>query len=511
MKPTSQITTSSIESEKDVLQSLLPQYGLRMTADGMHIRWAVGNSRHPRNWRLRRKIWDTMLILFLEFFTTAVSTAGSIAANSAVRELRVPQELSIFLFVSVYLVGQAFGGIIFPPYSEAFGRKKLYIVSSALYSLSCVVVATVPSMAGVITGRLMSGILSAIPTTVVGGSIEDLFNSRQRVWMICIWVQAANLGMVVGPILSTFVVADLDWRWLFYVAAMVTGVLTLLLVTIRESRPSLLLAREVALFRKVTQISTPDALNPDQAPDLHTFVRLALFRPIRLLCTELIVFIVAVMSAVSIALVYLFTQALPPIYESFGFSPRQACLPFLAIGLGLFLGFLTRWLDLRIIAQHSARGRPLQPEDKLLGFWVGTPVLAAALWVFAWTIPPAMSQVPWMVSVVALVLTGFSLNEIDYVLGGYLTDSYLSYAASGLAALSLVRATLSAVLPLVSAPMLQRLGANGAVSVLAALATVFCAVPPLFTRYGRGLRARSAFARYSSIIYREYSVDEGGY
>ncbi|PYH45951.1 putative MFS multidrug transporter [Aspergillus saccharolyticus JOP 1030-1] len=512
MKPTSQITMSSIESEKDVLQSLLPQYGLRMAADGVHIRWAVSNSRHPRNWRLRRKLWDTALVLFLEFFTTAVSTAGSIAANSAVREFQIPQELSIFLFVSVYLVGQACGGIIFPPYSEAFGRKKLYVVSAALYSLSCVVVASVPSVAGVILGRLMSGVLSAIPTTVVGGSIEDLFNSRERVWMICIWVQAANLGMVVGPILSTFVVADLDWRWLFYVAAMVTGVLALLLLTIRESRPSLLLAREVALFRQVTQIpDTPEALNPDQAPDLHAFVRLALFRPIRLLCTEPIVFIVAVMSAVAIALVYLFTQALPPIYESFGFSPRHACLPFIAIGLGLFLGCLTRWLDLRIIAQHRSQGGALQPEDKLLGFWIGTPVLAAALWVFAWTIPPAMAQIPWIVSVVALVLTGFSLNEIDYVLGGYLTDSYLSYAASGLAALSLVRAMLSAVLPLVSAPMLQRLGANGAVSVLAAIATVFCLVPPLFARYGRALRARSAFASYSMIMYREWGVDEEGY
>lgn len=53
--------------------------------------------------------------------------------------------------------------------------------------------------------------MSAIPTTVVVGSIEDTFNSRERVWVICLWTMFANLGLVVGPILSTFVVAYTHW------------------------------------------------------------------------------------------------------------------------------------------------------------------------------------------------------------------------------------------------------------------------------------------------------------
>ncbi|RAL02525.1 putative MFS multidrug transporter [Aspergillus ibericus CBS 121593] len=481
MKPAARITTGPVENEKETLLTLLPQYGLKLAPDGLHIQWALGNRRHPRNWSLRRKVYDTALIIFLEFFTTAVSTAGSTAANHAVDEFNIPKELSIFLFVSIYLIGQAIGGVVFPPYSEVFGRKKLYVASSALYCLFCIVIASVPSLIGVVVGRLFCGFLSAIPTTVVVGSIEDIFNSRERVWVVCIWTMFANLGLVVGPILSTFVVADTNWRWMFYLAAIVTGIHTLLLLTLHESRPSLLLTTEVHTLRKVTKIPTLEGLNPDKAPDLQSFVRIALFRPIRLLFTELIVFIVSIISAIAIALVYLFTEALPPIYQSFGFTPKQACLPFIAIGLGLTLGLITRCLDLRIISHHRHQGRPLLPEDKLTGFWIGAPILAAALWLFAWTIPPAVTHLPWLISVVALVLVGYSLNEIDYVLGGYLTDSYLSYAASGLAALSLVRALLSAALPLISAPMLGRLGANFTISVLAAVATVFCAVPPLFS------------------------------
>jgi hypothetical protein len=33
----------------------------------------------------------------------------------------------------------------------------------------------------------------------------------------------------------------------------------------------------------------------------------------------------------------------------------------------------------------------------------------------------------------------------------------------------------------------------------------------LFTRYGEKLRARSAFAKQSLTMYRQYTVDENGY
>ncbi|KAL4958424.1 MFS multidrug transporter [Aspergillus filifer] len=502
---------SQLESDKEFLQLSLAQHGLRVASDGYHIQWAVGNKRHPRNWTIGRKVHDIALLIFLEFFTTAVSTAGSTAANAAAPEFGLSKELSIFVFVTIYLLGQALGGIILPPYSECFGRKRLYIISSVTYSISCVIIAAVPTLEGVVLGRILSGFLSAIPSTIVVGSVEDMFNSRDRVWMIWIWALVANLGLIVGPIMGTFTVADLGWRWLFYFAAIVTGVLSLLLLGIRESRPALLLEREVAKLREITKIDYLQSLNPDSAPDFRAFVRIALGRPIKLFFTELIVFTVSVMSAVATALVYLFTQALPPIYESFGFSTKQACLPFIAIGAGLSLGLLTRYLDFHLIERRRRHGHTLLPEHKLTGFWIGSGVLAGSLWVFAWTIPPAVRNLHWVVSVLALILIGYALNEIDYVLGGYLADSYLSYAASGLAALSLIRALLSGILPLVSSPMFTDLGNNVAASLLAAVATLFCLVPPLFSRFGETIRARSKFAKYSLDMYQEHSVDEDGY
>ncbi|KAJ5590640.1 hypothetical protein N7450_004612 [Penicillium hetheringtonii] len=464
--------------EKGHLHLVLEDNGLEFTPDGGFIRWSASNKKHPRNWHMPRKIYDSSLIIFLDFFT--------------------------------YLIGQCLGGIIFPSFSEAFGRKLLYIISTGLYSIFCVIVGVVPSLAGVAVGRFFSGFLSAIPTIVVAGSIEDLYNSKDRIWMIFLWAMVANMGMCVGPIISTYLAEHLGWQWVFHFAAIVTGVVSFLLIGIRESRPSMILGREVAKIRNQTGIDTLKALNPDHTPDLRTFMRVALFRPIQLFFTEPIVFLVSMISAIAFAMVYLFTEALPPVYQSMGFSNGTSTLPFLAICIGLVAGFLTRIKDYRKITSAEEQNLVLEPEDKLFGFCIGAPMLACGLWWFAWTIPPIINNVHWIVSAISLVLIGFSLNEFDAVLGGYLADSYLSFSASGFATLALLRSLLSAAFPLFASDMFEGLGANVAASILAGLATLFCIVPPLFTKYGRQIRARSKFARYSLQVYHENSVEKSG-
>lgn len=121
------------------------------------------------------------------------------------------QEADLLLSSRSYLIGQGMGGIFFPPYSEAFGRKTLYIVSTLAYCVFSIITVSVPSLAVVIIARFLTGIFSAIPTVVVAGSIEDMFNLKARVWMIFAWVLIGNVAVCVGPIYSTYVTVNLGW------------------------------------------------------------------------------------------------------------------------------------------------------------------------------------------------------------------------------------------------------------------------------------------------------------
>lgn len=385
-----------------------------------------------------------------------------------------------------YLIGAAIGSVFFPPFSESFGRKSLYISSTFLYAVFCVIVGAVRSLPAVVAGRFFSGILSAIPAAVVAGSIEDLFDARGRIWMIFAWITTANLGLVAGPIISTYICASqqLGWRWVFYLAAIVSGAIACLLFGIRESRPSQLLERKMATVRQETGDVTLKIKNPDLVPDVRTYIRVTLIRPLRLFMTEPIILMTATMCAMAFGLIYLFAEALPVVYSSFDFSERQASLAFIPIGIGITSGFLPRLYDDRKTAKLHLQGVQIQPEDKLSGFYVAAPVLAIGLWWFSWVIPPLV-HVHWISSLLALVLVGFALNEFDCTLTGYVADSYTIYAASGFACLSLLRSLVSAAFPLFGHQMYTKVSANAASSILAGVATIFCMSTYVFMRFGK--------------------------
>lgn len=87
----------------------------------------------------------------------------------------------------------------------------MYIFSSALSCACCIVIGTVHSLPAAIVMRVLAGLLSAVPGTIVGGSIEDMFNSQARIWVVFWWTIASNIGLIIGPIMSSHIIAVLNW------------------------------------------------------------------------------------------------------------------------------------------------------------------------------------------------------------------------------------------------------------------------------------------------------------
>ncbi|KAJ5225329.1 hypothetical protein N7468_006554 [Penicillium chermesinum] len=456
--------------EATPLDVALHNLRLELDPDSGYIRWAPDNPKHPRNWPLARKVYDIGIIILLECYTTAISTSGSAAARWSQERLDISITLAQFMFVSTYLLGQALGNVVFPPYSECFGRKKLYVASTVAYSGLCAMIGAVDSPAAAVVGRYLTGVLSSIPTVIIVGSMEDIFNAKARIWTMLPYIGVAQIGVSLGPVMSAYITQAFGWPWIFYIAAIVTAAISILLLTIKESRPSLLLSREVENLRIETGIDSLQALNHDKPPDWQTFVSNKL--------------------GTALGIIYLFTEALPHIYEDMGLNQEQSSLPFFALGFASIFNIPGRIIDHQAAKKKDKGEHLASPEYKLKGLTFAAPVLALGLWWFAWTIPP-----------------GFKLA---IVLNGYLADSYLSYSSSVFAAVGLTRAVMSAMFPLFAPPMFEALGSNIAVSVLAAAMTVFSLFPFLFQRYGAWLRARSKFAQHSIQVYKENTVENDG-
>ena len=158
---------------QDVLQALHVE-GLTINAQS-NVTWANNGISHPRNWPLSRKLYDTAVICFLEFFMTLISITGSSVAPHAAEKLDISIRLSLFCFTTTYMIAQAFGSLIFPPFAERFGGRAIYISTTFLFGSFCGVLALWPaSLSAVITCRLATGFLSAIPSVVAAGSLENM-------------------------------------------------------------------------------------------------------------------------------------------------------------------------------------------------------------------------------------------------------------------------------------------------------------------------------------------------
>lgn len=177
-----------------------------LTVDnGGAVTFAGSSPAHPRQWPLQRKIYDTAVICLLEFLTTVISNSGSDVSREAGPEIGLSREMAIFCLTTLYLLGQAFGGLFLPPVCEAFGGKLIYIGSSAGFTAMCLMIGLAPSVGTVVVGRFVSGALSAMPTVVACGSIEHMWDTQDRIWAVDIWAIAGFLGMAIGPVYAVYV------------------------------------------------------------------------------------------------------------------------------------------------------------------------------------------------------------------------------------------------------------------------------------------------------------------
>ncbi|KAK4548577.1 hypothetical protein LTR36_009487 [Oleoguttula mirabilis] len=327
-----------------------------------------------------------------------------------------------------------------------------------------------------------------------------MWDEKARITLIHAWISSAELGLACGPLSATYLAtSSLRWPWVFGIAAIINGLLAIASLGMHESRPSKILSEivdEVARKASFERLSTH---SDQRLPTLAEFVQVSLTQPLRLFTKEPVLLASSVMGAFVYGNLYLFTSALTVVYdEGFGLTARQASLVFLALGIGIIPTFLPRIYDYKLANDRRRKGVPMEPEDKLFGFYVAAPVLAIGLWWFAVTVPPLTNLTPWA-SIVSLLLIGYATVEFDNVLSGYLTDTYMSSAASANAPMSFLRAVLSGVFPLFGEQMFHHLDSNHALYILASLATGFCLVAVWMWFNAKKLRRASPCAEKTAL------------
>lgn len=169
----------------------------------------------PLNWVSWRKTLNFALVSFYVLMTFVQLDIGFTAWEQYQDELGFSIDLLNGAAATNY-AALGVGCILFVPLVHKFGRRPLYLFSSALQLASCIWFAMTQSKGDLIGSNLISGLGGAISETIVQMTIGDLFFVHQHAAMNGWYLFATFTGAFLGPVASGYIVDDQGWRWMFW-------------------------------------------------------------------------------------------------------------------------------------------------------------------------------------------------------------------------------------------------------------------------------------------------------
>lgn len=479
-----------------------PYSGSGTDDDPYVVTWIPNDPRNPMNYSKLKKWTLTMLVAIATLAVAFVSSAYSGGASEVIRDFGCSQEVYT-LGISLFVLGFAVGPLMWAPMSELFGRQILFIGTYAALTAFNAGAAGAQNIQTLIIVRFFAGAFGSSPLTNAGGVIADMFPAKERGLAMSLFAAAPFMGPVLGPIVGGFVGETIGWRWVEGLMAIFTGALWILgCVFLPETYPPVLLRRRAAALSKKTGkvYRSQGDVAQGQTTFGHVFAT-SLSRPWILLFREPIVFLLSIYMAIIYGTLYMLFAAFPIVYQQKrGWSPGIGGLSFLGVAVGMIGAVLYSIWDNKRYAKLSDKHKGFAPpEARLPPTMLGGIAVPIGLFWFAWTNYPSIH---WIVSILAGVPFGFGMVLIFLGIMNYLIDAYTIFAASVLAANSVLRSLFGAAFPLFTTQMYDNLGIHWASSIPAFLSLLCVPMPFLFYKYGPPIRERCKFAAQSAEFMR---------
>ncbi|KAI1375839.1 major facilitator superfamily domain-containing protein [Hypoxylon crocopeplum] len=440
---------------------------------------------NPQNWSRLKKTINIGIVFSLASITPLSSSTIGPGIPLIAEDYGETREPVISLVVSIFVLGFAFGPLLLAPLSELYGRRLIYNVSNVVHLGFTIGCALAPNIASLIVFRFIAGCFGAAPMNVAGGSIADQIPLSKRGTVMTGLFASIFLGPVIGPAIGGFIAQGAGWRWVFWLVAIIDGVMTILtFFFLSESHAETALRAKANRFNK----EQPNTYIKPVA-DVNAVLFRSILRPMRMLVQSPIVTGLSLYLALIYGYLYLLFTTFSTVFpKQYGFGIGILGLAFLGLGVGMavaliMMSWFSDWSQEKLTKKHGQS----KPEYRLLPLVFGIPFLPIGLFGYGWT---AEYEIHWMVPIFFTSLAGIGLIFSFVPTQIYMVDAFTKYAASALAATSVVRSIFGACLPIAGLPMYSALGYGWGNSLLGFIAIVASVAPFIFWRYGERLRTK---------------------
>lgn len=477
--------------EKTPLQRWLLDYVLD---DDACLTYANDSTINPMNWSARRKLCHTAMFGAITFAAQLNSTTMSTPQLPQLfgELFGVSREVSL-LPTTFYVLGIAFGPMVFAPLSEVYGRKigvLLPFLASAVFTF---VVACSSTITAIIFFRFLAGFCAGAPVVSSGGVLADIWHPKHRGMALAFYAFFVANGPSYGPTISSLLIEaspeSIGWRNPQYFSGALNVILFVVcLFLCSETFAPVLLARAAKRMRIETRNWAIHGSHDEWQLTAHEMVSVHLLRPFRMLVSPVIL-VIALFASYVFGVYYLLITGLHEIFSlTRGWLGTVSTLPNIALSVGVSFGLCVNIWWGRIYGKKimANNGQPI-PEQRFPPLMYFGWLMPAGIFMTCWSSWP---DVPWIVPCIGILLTGLGFVIIFQGCLNYLVDTYRRYAASAIAANTILRSIFAAVFPLFSTQLFDNLGVHWGGSLVGFIALAMIPIPWVFFRYGERLRER---------------------
>jgi DHA2 family multidrug resistance protein len=194
----------------------------------------------------KRNPWTIVAVISIATFMVVLDTSiANVALAHIAGSVSASYDEATWVITS-FLVANA---VIIPVsgwLADVVGRKRYYMISVAVFTLSSLLCGIAPNLSFLIVARVLQGIGGGGLTPVEQSMLADTFPPEKRGLAFAAYGIVVIAGPILGPTLGGWITDNYSWHWVFLINVPV-GLASLGLVTIFVDEPSALRRRTAEL------------------------------------------------------------------------------------------------------------------------------------------------------------------------------------------------------------------------------------------------------------------------
>ena len=183
---------------------------------------------HDQEWRPKHNHWLVALTVTLATFMEVLDTSiANVALPHIAGNLGASQDESTWILTS-YLVSNAMILPISAWLATRFGRKRFYMTSVALFTVSSFLCGLAPSLGLLVFFRILQGVGGGGLAPSEQAILADTFPAHQRGLGFAVYGMAVVIAPAIGPTVGGWITDHYSWHWIFFINVPI-GIISMLL------------------------------------------------------------------------------------------------------------------------------------------------------------------------------------------------------------------------------------------------------------------------------------------